>query len=508
MTEVNNDPIVVEDPVVDVNDGNDQGISGGVKSNTKYITVVASVLISVIIYFFAFSGKKETDVIDPNALVRETKAGNVNSRATIDDIDSVVSNGIDYNDRNYVDSGNSGILELPQLPELPENITQDIEEEIKETKRGNVDENTFTKEEVDELINIKLKSFEKEMSKMRSESEKLARELEERKIAEEEEKKKKKFSSVLSGTPVVPPAGEIPAVGNDGLPPELSGDVVAAMEEQKKQEERDLQIAQRSRVMEERKSSPMFKMQGGGGGDGTESEQNSIIITDKDSLATVKEAKINVPTTKTSDLSRIISQGKIIGAVLETSIDTDVQTQVSAIVSRDVYSQLGKNILIPKGSKLIGSFQAVQNNGSARLGIVWNRIIRSDGLSISINANSADNLGRGGVEGDLDNKYTQVMRNAFLSSVVSIASAALVDKVTDTVSTTTTSTGTSGTATTTTSNATNQAIIDATKNFSDEMQDIVDNLKEQSPTIRIAQGTRISVIVNQDLTLPIYKQLK
>ena len=96
--------------------------------------------------------------------------------------------------------------------------------------------------------------------------------------------------------------------------------------------------------------------------------------------------------------------------------------------------------------------------------------------------------------------------NTVLSSLISIAGAVLLDKVTNTVNTTQTTTGLTGTTTTTTSNASSQAIIDATQNITDEMQDIVDNLKEETPTIRVAQGTKINIIVNQDMNLPIYKQ--
>ena len=291
------------------------------------------------------------------------------------------------------------------------------------------------------------------------------------------------------------------------IPPALAPageDPLQSLDEQKKEEERQLLIAQRKRVMQERKGATMFKMQGGGGGDGSYLESDSIIITDKDSLKNVQEAETEVVTSKTTDLSRTITQGKIISAVLESAIDTDVQNQVRAVVSRDIYSDMGKNILIPKGSKVIGTYQAVTSSTVARLDIVWTRIIRSDGLNISLSANSADRLGRGGVPGDLDNKYTQMIKNAFLSSIVTIGSAALVDKITDTVTTTTTS----GTETSTTTSATNQAIIDATQTFGDEMQSIVDDLKEESPTIRIAQGTKLNIVVNQDLVLPIYKQKK
>jgi type IV secretion system protein VirB10 len=278
-----------------------------------------------------------------------------------------------------------------------------------------------------------------------------------------------------------------------------------------KEEERALQRAQRSRVLEERKSSSMFKMQGGGGGDSSTIDQNSIIITNKDSLDTVTDSTNTVQTTKVPDLSRTLIQGKIVSAILETSINTDVNSQIRAIVSRDIYSESNKNILIPKGSKLIGSFQATGlKNGVSRINITWSRLIRTDGLNISLNATAADDLGRGGIDGELDNKYTQTIRNSLLSSVVTIASSLLVEKVTGSVGiTNSTTTGLTGEAATQTSGkVSDYAIVEATQNFADEMKDLIDNLKQENPTIRVAQGTKLNVVVNQDMTLPIYKQKK
>lgn len=501
---VDNDPVVVEDQAVDV-DNNDQSVSNrSSNNNSKYVMIAISIIASVIIYFFIFSSNNKEDSIDANQIVRDDSREQSTPSGVIDNIDNIVS--MDYNSNSDNQYDNREILELPELPKLPDNITQDIEQEIKEVKKQSVPDNVFTKEEVDEMIGMKLKGFEAEMNKIKNESERLAKELEKKNQEEELEKKKKKFASVLDNkSPITPPTNEMPSDVSGGLPPSVvgSGDEIMSAEERKKEEEKQLAIAQRKRIMQERRGSSMFKMQGsGGGGDGKDAEKDSIIILDKDSLENIQEVQTEVVTTKTADMSRTITQGKIIAAVLENAINTDVKNQVRAVVSRDVYSESGKNILIPKGSRVIGSYQTVTSTTVARLDIVWSRIIRTDGLSIGISSNTADNMGRGGVEGDLDNKYTQIIRNAFLSSVVSIATAALVDKITDTVTTT----STSGTTTTTTSNATNQAIIDATEDFSDELKSITDNLKEEKPTIRISQGTKINIVVNQDLVLPIFKQ--
>ncbi|MDR2777761.1 MAG: TrbI/VirB10 family protein, partial [Rickettsiales bacterium] len=472
--------------------------------SSKYITIGISVVASILIYMFFFSsGKKNSDIVDTRAIVKDTEIGaKMNSAVTIDNIDNLADIG--YKGDVYVDEKSKGLLELPELPRLPESVVTNIEEEIREIKKSEATrDGVFTKEEVDEMISNRLKSFENEMKKVKSESEKLATELERKKREEEENKKKKVKTPVFGGDTKAPdPTSQVPfGVGPDGN----SLATTTEDEEKKKQEEeRELQIAQKRKIMEERKGSPMFKMQGGGGGAGNSNEGDSIIITDRDSLSSINETKINNVTTKNSDLSRTVLQGKIIHAILETAINTDIKSPVRAIISRNVYSESGKNIVIPKGSKIIGDFQTMKSNNISRIEITWNRIIRIDGLSIGITAGTADKLGRGGVDGELDNKYMQTMKNVFLSSMISIASAVLVEKITNSTGTTTSTNAATGT--TTAGKASDYAIIDATKAITTEAQSIVDNLKTETPTIRVAQGTRISVVVNQDLSLPIFKQ--
>ncbi|MDR1425655.1 MAG: hypothetical protein LBI70_01510 [Rickettsiales bacterium] len=500
-----NDPVVVEDQVVDVDDAASSSSVGASKgsSNSKYITIGISIMGSIFIYMFLFpSKKKNNDNVDREAIVKETGiSARMNSAVTIDNIDNLVDVG--YKGDVYVDEKSKGLLELPELPQLPENIIASIEEEIKETKKAETEkEGIFTKNEVDEMINSRLKSFEEEMKRAKNESEKLTKELDNKRREEEENRKKKSKTPVFSDSSKTPESD--PTTIPDGMV--LDSAAMAREEEEKKrqEEERQLQIAQKRKVVEERKGSPMFKIQGGGGGKRDVNEEDNIIITDKDSLSSVEETKIDVITTKNSDLSRTVLQGKIIHAILETAINTDIKAPVRAIVSRNVYSESGKNIVIPRGSKIIGEFQTIKNNNLSRLDIVWSRIIRVDGLNIGITAGTADKLGRGGIDGELDNKYMQTMKNVFLSSMISIASAVLVEKATNSTGTTTSTNATTGT--TTSGKASDYAIIDATKAITGEAQSIVDNMKTETPTIRIAQGTKINVVVNQDLVLPIFKQ--
>ncbi|UWI82964.1 TraB/TrbI/VirB10 family type IV secretion system protein [Wolbachia endosymbiont of Howardula sp.] len=107
-------------------------------------------------------------------------------------------------------------------------------------------------------------------------------------------------------------------------------------------------------------------------------------------------------------LNYMIIQGKIIDAVLETAIDSDLNGMLRAIVSRDVYSETGNEILIPKGSKLIGSYSCVLNTDRPLININWNRIILPQGIDITISSPSTDLLGRVGISGVVENKLSKL----------------------------------------------------------------------------------------------------
>ena len=64
-----------------------------------------------------------------------------------------------------------------------------------------------------------------------------------------------------------------------------------------------------------------------------------------------------VKVTMVGDMSIIITQGKILDAVLETPINTSNVGPIRALISKDVYSERGTNVLIPKGSRIVGTLK-------------------------------------------------------------------------------------------------------------------------------------------------------
>jgi type IV secretion system protein VirB10 len=96
--------------------------------------------------------------------------------------------------------------------------------------------------------------------------------------------------------------------------------------------------------------------------------------------------------------STTVSQGTLMGAVLETALDSTSPGLARAIVSCDVYGFDGTRVLIPRGSRLIGEYSADTSPGQNRAIINWVRLFRPDGATIALDSPSTDTLGRGGVK--------------------------------------------------------------------------------------------------------------
>jgi type IV secretory pathway VirB10-like protein len=116
-----------------------------------------------------------------------------------------------------------------------------------------------------------------------------------------------------------------------------------------------------------------------------------------------------------------VAQGELIHGVLETAINSELPGMVRAQITDPIYAYRGSKILIPAGSRLVGQYASSLQNGasSARIFIMWNRIITPQGLSILINSPGVDNLGRSGLSADaIDHHFFQIFGQAVLLSVL------------------------------------------------------------------------------------------
>ncbi|MBR4607690.1 MAG: conjugal transfer protein TrbI [Lachnospiraceae bacterium] len=110
--------------------------------------------------------------------------------------------------------------------------------------------------------------------------------------------------------------------------------------------------------------------------------------------------------------------GSVIPAMMISGINSELPGQVTAQVSQPVYdSPTGKYLLIPQGSRLIGTYSNQIAYGQSRVLMAWQRIIFPDGRALDIGSMpGADQAGYSGFNDKVDNHYFRIFGSALLLS--------------------------------------------------------------------------------------------
>lgn len=157
--------------------------------------------------------------------------------------------------------------------------------------------------------------------------------------------------------------------------------------------------------------------------------KSSIMLIAGEVPKSQEELEQNVSFKKRQNLEYTLSKGKMIDAVIETAVNSDFAGDVRAIISRDVYSESGKIVLIPKGSKIYGTFGSRVDDIYGRVDINWSRIDLSSGYSVNFSGIATDQLGKRGAPGRLDTKIKEKIGNVLLSTTVNTLFAGALDKM-------------------------------------------------------------------------------
>ena len=172
----------------------------------------------------------------------------------------------------------------------------------------------------------------------------------------------------------------------------------------------------------------------------------------------------------------LVTQGTIIGAVMETALNSDVPGFARAIVTRDVLSFDGSQVLIPAGSRVIGEYNSGVAQGASRIFIVWNRLIRPDGVSVALASPAVDDLGRGGLGGSVNRHFFQRYGGAILLSVLTGGISAFVQ-----------------------SRANGNTVVVNSSNEATQLAGQASRGTDIPPTIKTRQGALVRIFVARDL---------
>ncbi|ALR19211.1 TrbI/VirB10 family protein [Sphingobium baderi] len=228
---------------------------------------------------------------------------------------------------------------------------------------------------------------------------------------------------------------------------------------------------------------------------GTENEQAGRLALDPDRDQNAQQRKLdfigqqsssgiyNAHALQTPASPYQIMAGSVIAASLITGLNSDLPGMVVAQVTEPVFDTVtGRILLIPQGSRLIGSYDSVVAFGQSRALLVWQRIILPDGSSIQIdNLPATDAAGYAGLSDKVDFHTWRLLKGVALSTLLGVGTElSLGSDESDLV----------------------RAIRQSTQQSANQAgQQIVSRNLNIQPTITVRPGWPLRVIVHKDIQL-------
>ena len=266
-----------------------------------------------------------------------------------------------------------------------------------------------------------------------------------------------------------------------------SADTAGAAEAQR-EAELAAKRAEREAQLAARVASPSVVFddgQKGGAGDAgmgmPEAPAEGRDATGRDFVQSSREATATEVSQVIANPSNTVLQGTMIEATLENAVDSSLPGQITAIVTRPVWSFDQAQILIPAGSRLFGDYSSEVAIGQGRILVAWTRLVTPDGQSVQMEAFGGDAQGRSGITGNVNTRFGKRFGSALLVSLLAAAPTVVASNHSDEVSSDTAET--------------------VTSTFGDSLAPVFDTYLNLPPIITVAPGAAITVMVDRDLEL-------
>lgn len=113
-------------------------------------------------------------------------------------------------------------------------------------------------------------------------------------------------------------------------------------------------------------------------------------------------------------------EGEFLECVLVTQLRGDFPGPANAMVAVDMWSRDRQRIVVPRGSRVLGTASAVSQWGQARLGVAFHRLIFPDGRYVSLDQFMGLNqVGETGLKDKVNNHYKSVFGAAVAVGLLS-----------------------------------------------------------------------------------------
>ncbi|GEM_PF-7031837 len=247
---------------------------------------------------------------------------------------------------------------------------------------------------------------------------------------------------------------------------------------------------------------------GGGGGPGLEVTDLELLRGEPASLGGARPSQSDygdgvgrVDASLPVPLDRVLPGGSYISSTLETAIDTQrCPAPVVLKVDRHVLAGHGNRILLPAHSAILGQCVKMEK-GTSRAGITLERVRRPDGSSAMIREVAADQMGRSGLVGELDDRAWERTAQVVLTSLAAGVMAGAAASVGSGAEIATT-----GSAVTITSDPLSAGATAAASAVTEQLTGTIDRIVTDSldvvPRVTVAKGTLVTIVVTTDIWFP------
>ncbi|CAL4869382.1 hypothetical protein MMA231_03674 (plasmid) [Asticcacaulis sp. MM231] len=194
-----------------------------------------------------------------------------------------------------------------------------------------------------------------------------------------------------------------------------------------------------------------------------------------------RSANINPYVVQEPASTNIVMAGTVISAALITGLNSDLPGTILAQVTSDVHDLTGRSILIPQGTRLIGTYDNTVSFGQERALIVWQRLIWPDGRSLQIDTMPASDMsGYAGLYDEVSFHSTALLKGIGLSTLLALTGDIGNDSDNDLV----------------------RALRQSVQQTANEAgQKIVSRQLDVQPTLKVRPGWPLRVIVQKDLII-------
>ena len=171
----------------------------------------------------------------------------------------------------------------------------------------------------------------------------------------------------------------------------------------------------------------------------------------------------------------LLPKGAFIDCTLETAIDSTLPGMTTCVTATDTFSADGEVVLLERGTQLVGETRGEVRQGQARVFVLWTEARTPTGVVVPLDSPGTDALGRSGLTGTVNTHFWARFGAAILVSVIDAGVQAGVQ-----------STG-------------NGTVIVNPSTSENVMTGVLQSTVDIPPTITVAPGTRVQVLVARNV---------